>query len=114
MQRIFRPLSARALLLLRLLMSCRVRSQGTLGLSFGKQEAKTGWNAQPTCAVNLDSVRVPAECLLGQEGQGFSIAMNACEPCQCTSSWKKGMHSAWVYHQIREPLIIYIQFSIAS
>ena len=53
--------------------------QGTPGLSFGKQEAKTGWNAQPTCAVNLDAVRVPAENLLGQEGQGFSIAMNACE-----------------------------------
>ena len=53
--------------------------QGTPGLSFGKQEAKTGWNAQPTCAVNLDAVRVPAENLLGQEGQGFSIAMNACK-----------------------------------
>ncbi len=53
--------------------------QGTPGLSFGKQEAKTGWNAQPTCAVILDAVRVPADNLLGQEGQGFSIAMNACK-----------------------------------
>ena len=54
-------------------------AQGTQGLSFGKQEAKTGWNAQPTCTVNLDAVRVPAEAMLGGEGQGFSIAMNACE-----------------------------------
>lgn len=53
--------------------------QGIPGLSFGKQEAKTGWNAQPTCAVTLDAVRVPADNLLGQEGQGFSIAMNACK-----------------------------------
>ena len=53
--------------------------QGSPGLSFGKQEAKTGWNAQPTCAVSLDAVRVPAENLLGQEGEGFSIAMNACK-----------------------------------
>ena len=54
-------------------------TQGTPGLSFGKQEAKTGWNAQPTCTVNLDAVRVPAEAMLGKGGQGFSIAMNACE-----------------------------------
>ncbi len=39
-----------------------------------------GWNAQPTCSVNLDGVRVPQENRLGDEGQGFSIAMNACEP----------------------------------
>ncbi|CAK0786185.1 Isobutyryl-CoA dehydrogenase, mitochondrial [Coccomyxa viridis] len=51
--------------------------KGTPGLSFGKQEAKTGWNAQPTCTVNLDAVCVPAEAMLGREGQGFSIAMNA-------------------------------------
>ncbi len=54
--------------------------QGTPGLSFGKQEAKMGWNAQPTCSVSLDGVRVPQENRLGEEGQGFSIAMNACKP----------------------------------
>ncbi|BDA49115.1 Isobutyryl-CoA dehydrogenase, mitochondrial [Coccomyxa sp. Obi] len=51
--------------------------KGTPGLSFGKQEAKMGWNAQPTCSVSLDGVRVPQENRLGEEGQGFSIAMNA-------------------------------------
>ncbi|GAC83016.1 acyl-CoA dehydrogenase family protein [Gordonia paraffinivorans] len=47
------------------------------GLSFGAQERKMGWNAQPTAQVILDEVRVPAENLLAQkEGIGFGIAMN--------------------------------------
>jgi alkylation response protein AidB-like acyl-CoA dehydrogenase len=49
---------------------------GTPGLSFGAPEAKMGWNAQPTRQVILDGVRVPANSLLGQEGQGFRIAMS--------------------------------------
>lgn len=52
--------------------------QGTPGLTFGKAEDKLGWNAQPTCAIMLDDVRIPAADLLGEEGKGFSIAMNAC------------------------------------
>ncbi|DBA69032.1 TPA: Isobutyryl-CoA dehydrogenase, mitochondrial [Trebouxia sp. C0005] len=47
------------------------------GLSFGKAEEKLGWNAQPTCAVMMDNVRLPAANLLGSEGKGFNIAMNA-------------------------------------
>lgn len=34
-----------------------------------------GWNAQPTRQVILDGVRVPASHLLGEEGDGFAIAM---------------------------------------
>jgi hypothetical protein len=49
---------------------------GAPGLSFGPNEAKMGWNAQPTRQVVFDRVRVPANHLLGVEGQGFSIAMN--------------------------------------
>ncbi|GAB4820214.1 hypothetical protein N2152v2_007260 [Parachlorella kessleri] len=51
--------------------------KGMEGLSFGKREEKLGWNAQPTCAVSLDHVRVPEANRVGQEGEGFSIAMNA-------------------------------------
>lgn len=47
------------------------------GLSFGVNEKKMGWNAQPTRQVILDEVRVPAASLLGAEGQGFKIAMSA-------------------------------------
>ncbi|RVW05952.1 acyl-CoA dehydrogenase family protein [Rhodococcus spongiicola] len=45
------------------------------GLSFGANEKKMGWNAQPTRQVILDDVRVPAANLLGGEGEGFPIAM---------------------------------------
>lgn len=45
------------------------------GLSFGANERKMGWNAQPTRQVVLDGVRVPANQRLGEEGQGFAIAM---------------------------------------
>ncbi|MEU1458205.1 aldehyde dehydrogenase family protein [Streptomyces avermitilis] len=46
------------------------------GLSFGANERKMGWNAQPTRQVVLDTVRLPADRLLGPEGHGFRIAMN--------------------------------------
>lgn len=46
------------------------------GLSFGPNERKMGWNAQPTRQVVLDGVRLPADRLLGAEGEGFRIAMN--------------------------------------
>ncbi|GAB0102204.1 isobutyryl-CoA dehydrogenase [Nocardia sp. JMUB6875] len=48
----------------------------TPGLSFGANERKMGWNAQPTRQVILDNARVPAANLLGAEGNGFRIAMN--------------------------------------
>jgi len=51
-------------------------ADGTPGLSFGANEKKMGWNAQPTRQVILDEVRVPASALLGELGQGFKIAMN--------------------------------------
>ncbi|MGL3150331.1 acyl-CoA dehydrogenase family protein [Microbacterium sp. A82] len=47
------------------------------GLSFGALEKKMGWHAQPTRQVILDGVRVPASAMLGDEGQGFAIAMSA-------------------------------------
>ncbi|MFF1738404.1 acyl-CoA dehydrogenase family protein [Streptomyces mirabilis] len=46
------------------------------GLSFGPDERKMGWNAQPTRQVILDGVRLPADRMLGHEGEGFRIAMN--------------------------------------
>ncbi|NML76492.1 acyl-CoA dehydrogenase [Rhizobium sp. S-51] len=46
------------------------------GLTFGANEKKMGWNAQPTRAVMMDGVRVPAENRLGAEGEGFRIAMS--------------------------------------
>jgi alkylation response protein AidB-like acyl-CoA dehydrogenase len=45
------------------------------GISYGKKEEKMGWNAQPTRMVTFDNVRVPVINRLGEEGQGFAIAM---------------------------------------
>jgi len=45
------------------------------GISYGRKEEKMGWNSQPTRAVNFDNVRIPAENRLGEEGEGFKIAM---------------------------------------
>ncbi|MFF8732336.1 acyl-CoA dehydrogenase family protein [Streptomyces sp. NPDC015171] len=45
------------------------------GVTFGPNERKMGWNAQPTRQVVLDGVRLPADRLLGREGDGFRIAM---------------------------------------
>ncbi|WP_287932787.1 acyl-CoA dehydrogenase family protein [Arthrobacter sp.] len=48
---------------------------GTPGLSFGAEEKKMGWRAQPTRQVVFEDVRVPVANRLGQEGDGFGIAM---------------------------------------
>lgn len=56
-------------------ISCFVVEKEMPGVSFGAQERKLGWHSQPTAQVNLDGVRVPAENLVGQEGEGFRFAM---------------------------------------
>lgn len=56
-------------------ISTFVVDKDALGLSFGGQERKMGWNSQPTAIVQFDDCRVPAENLLGQEGHGFRYAM---------------------------------------
>ena len=56
-------------------VSTFVVEAGTPGLSFGAQERKMGWNSQPTAMVHFDGVRVPAGQRVGEEGQGFRIAM---------------------------------------
>ena len=45
------------------------------GISFGRKELKMGWNSQSTRAITFDHVKVPAHCLLAQEGEGFKLAM---------------------------------------
>jgi alkylation response protein AidB-like acyl-CoA dehydrogenase len=60
-------------------ISAFIVEKGTPGLSFGANEEKMGWHAQPTAQVVFEGVRVPAEAMLGGadgEGTGFSIAMN--------------------------------------
>ncbi|XP_065179806.1 isobutyryl-CoA dehydrogenase, mitochondrial-like [Sycon ciliatum] len=56
-------------------ITCLAVDKGSPGLSFGKKERKVGWNSQPTRAVIFEDCRVPVTNRIGDEGQGFSIAM---------------------------------------
>ncbi|MBV8971779.1 MAG: acyl-CoA dehydrogenase family protein [Sphingomonadaceae bacterium] len=56
-------------------ISCLVIDKDMPGVSFGAPERKLGWHSQPTAQVNFDGVRVPVANRVGEEGQGFAIAM---------------------------------------
>ncbi len=56
-------------------ISCLVVEKDAPGLSFGKKETKLGWNSQPTAAVMFEDCRVPVANRIGEEGDGFKIAM---------------------------------------
>lgn len=58
-------------------ISCLLVEKGTPGLSFGKKEAKLGWNSSPTTMVFFENCKVPISNLIGQEGQGFKMALHA-------------------------------------
>src|SRR5438067_821122 len=45
------------------------------GFDFGKLEEKMGWNASPMRELLFEGCDVPAENLVGEEGQGFTIAL---------------------------------------
>ena len=56
-------------------VTCLVIEKDMDGVSFGAPERKLGWNASPTAQVHFDNVRVPVENRVGDEGEGFRIAM---------------------------------------
>ncbi|HWD60844.1 MAG TPA: acyl-CoA dehydrogenase family protein [Stellaceae bacterium] len=56
-------------------ISCLVVEKDAKGLGFGKKEEKLGWHSQPTRAVLFDDCRVPIANRIGEEGEGFAIAM---------------------------------------
>ncbi|WP_027706967.1 acyl-CoA dehydrogenase family protein [Zooshikella ganghwensis] len=45
------------------------------GITYGRKESKMGWNSQPTRSITFSDVTVPVHYRLGDEGQGFKIAM---------------------------------------
>ena len=56
-------------------ISCLLVEKEMAGVSFGAPEKKLGWHSQPTATVTLDEVRVPVANRVGDEGEGFRIAM---------------------------------------
>ena len=56
-------------------ISCFLLPADLKGIEYGKKEEKMGWRNQPTRIISLSDVEIPASCLIGEEGQGFMIAM---------------------------------------
>jgi butyryl-CoA dehydrogenase len=56
---------------------CFIVEKSYEGFSVGKHEETMGVRASGTCPLAFDSVKVPKENLLGEEGKGFTIAMAA-------------------------------------
>lgn len=58
-------------------ITCLLVEKDRPGISFGKQEKKLGWHSQPTTMVFFENCRIPISNRIGQEGQGFNIALSA-------------------------------------
>ncbi|MDX2346217.1 MAG: acyl-CoA dehydrogenase family protein [Legionella sp.] len=58
-------------------ISCILVEKNTPGLTFGSQEKKIGWHSQPTAMLFFEDCRVPITNLIGEEGMGFKIALQA-------------------------------------
>lgn len=56
-------------------ISAFIVEKGTEGFTFGKKEKKLGIRSSPTTELIFEQCRIPAENLLGAEGDGFKIAM---------------------------------------
>lgn len=96
------------------------------GIIYGKAEEKLGWNAQPTRQITFDNVKVPLENLLGNEGEGFSMAMKGLDggriniaTCSIGTA-QQALNSAMAYMQEREqfgkPIAAFqgLQFKLAD
>ena len=58
-------------------ISCFVVEKGTPGFSFGKTERKMGLHSSPTRELIFENCQIPAFNRLGDEGQGFKIALSS-------------------------------------
>ncbi|MFD1020058.1 acyl-CoA dehydrogenase [Thalassobacillus hwangdonensis] len=56
-------------------ISAFIVEKGTPGFTFGKKEKKLGIRSSPTTELIFENCKVPKENLLGEEGEGFKIAM---------------------------------------
>ena len=56
-------------------ISCFLVPGDAEGVSYGRNELKMGWRAQPTRSITFSGVRIPAGNRIGPEGQGFVYAM---------------------------------------
>ena len=64
------------------------------GVVAGRKEAKLGLRASHTGSLVLEDARIPADRLLGEEGQGFAIAMDFFEASRPQVGGIRGRHRA--------------------
>ncbi len=98
----------------------------TAGIHYGKNESKMGWNSQPTRAITFEDTRIPAHCLLGEEGEGFKIAMKgldggriniaACSLGAAQATIDHAQQYMQERHQFGKPLAAFqaLQFKLAD
>lgn len=65
-------------------ISAFIVEKGTPGFRAGKKETKMGINISPTCELIFEDVKIPAQNLIGKEGDGFKIAMTALDSGRIT------------------------------
>ncbi len=106
--------------------SAFIVEKGTPGFGFGKKENKMGIRASATRELSFQDCRIPAENLLGKEGQGFIVAMktfDASRPgvaAQAVGIAQGALDEAVTYARQREqfgkPIISFqgIQFMLAD
>ena len=107
-------------------ISCVIVEKETKGLSFGKRESKLGWHSQPTAMVFFEHCSIPIHNRIGEEGQGFKIALSALNggriniaACSlggadyCLEQAQKYMHER---HQFQKSLTHFqaLQFKVAD
>ncbi len=107
-------------------ISCLVIEKDAPGLSFGKQEKKLGWHSQPTAQVIFEDCRVPVANRIGDEGEGFKIAMKgldggrinigACSLGAARAALNEATEHMQVRKQFGRPLTEFqaLQFKIAD
>ena len=89
-------------------ISTFVVEKGTPGLSFGANEKKMGWNAQPTAQVIFEDCRIPAANRVGAEGDGFKFAMSGLDGgrinigCCSLGGAQKALDAALTYTKERK------------
>ncbi len=72
---------------------------GLTGLAKGPAMAKIGQHAQDTCELFFDSVRVPVDCLLGEENEGFAYLGQELSRERLAIALRAGAHTEGMLEQ---------------